>query len=309
MTRRPITPASSTYRVQLHAGFDFDAAVAIVPYLARLGVTHLYCSPYLQAAPGSTHGYDVVDPLRVNEELGGSEGRQRLVEALDAVGMGHVIDLVPNHMAADPVHNPWWRDVLTRGRASPYAGWFDIEWDASDDLEGKVLLAVLPDTYEAMLDRGGIVLERRAGAVVVKVGELELPTDPSTLDRLPADAEVHDLDTVLVDEFVRRQPYRLSRWTRARTQLNYRRFFDVDGLVGVRVERDEVLAATHELLLSWVADGTVDGLRVDHPDGLRDPGAYLDRLRKAAPTVWIGVEKILEPGEDLVEAWPVDGTC
>lgn len=309
MTRRPLTPASSTYRVQLHAGFDFDAAAAIVPYLARLGVTHLYCSPYLQAAPGSTHGYDVVDPLRVNEELGGLEGRRRLVAALDDVGMGHVIDLVPNHMAADPIHNPWWRDVLTHGRASPYASWFDIEWDASDDLDGKVLLAVLPDTYEAMLDRGGIVLERRQGAVVVRAGELELPTDPTTLDRLPADAgDVHDLDTVLVDEFVRRQPYRLSRWTRARTQLNYRRFFDVDGLVGVRVEHDDVFAATHELVLSWVADGTVDGLRVDHPDGLRDPGDYLDRLRKAAPDAWIGVEKILEPGEELVAAWPVDGT-
>ena len=309
MAGRPLTPASSTYRVQLHAGFDFDDAAALVPYLARLGITHLYCSPYLQAAPGSTHGYDVVDPLRVNEELGGAAGHARLVAALDEAGLGHVIDLVPNHMAADPTHNRWWRDVLTQGRRSEHASWFDIEWDASDDLEGKVLLAVLPDTYEAMLDRGAITLERRGGTVVVHAGAVELPSDPMTLDRLPDEpADLAELDTVLVDEFVRRQPYRLSRWTRARTQLNYRRFFDVDGLVGVRVEHDDVFSATHALVVRWATDGTVDGLRVDHPDGLRDPGAYLDRLRKAAPEVWIGVEKILEPGEELVGSWPVDGT-
>jgi (1->4)-alpha-D-glucan 1-alpha-D-glucosylmutase len=227
--------------------------------------------------------------------------------------MGHIIDLVPNHMAADATTNPWWRDVLTHGQRSRHASWFDIEWEASDDLDGKVLLAVLPDTYEAMLDRGAITLEARGDTVVVHAGEVELPTDPETIAKLPVDAggglgDLSELDTVLVDELIRRQPYRLSRWTRARTQLNYRRFFDVDGLVGLRVEQDDVFRASHELLLGWVADGIVDGLRVDHPDGLRDPGAYLARLRATAPDAWIVVEKILEEGEELVGSWPVDGT-
>jgi (1->4)-alpha-D-glucan 1-alpha-D-glucosylmutase len=247
---------SSTYRLQLRPSFDLDAAAGIVDYLARLGVGAVYTSPLLAAAPGSTHGYDVVDPTRVNPELGGDEARSRLVATVRRAGLGLVVDIVPNHMSvAVPRANPWWWDVLSHGRESRYAKYFDIDWSRE-----PVLLPVLGDDGA------------KPGA--------EYPDSPH---------------------------YRLVSWRRGNAELNYRRFFDVTTLAAVRVEDPEVFAATHALLLRWVRDGEVDGLRVDHPDGLADPGGYLRRLREGADC-WLVVEKILAPGEEMPASWPVHGT-
>jgi (1->4)-alpha-D-glucan 1-alpha-D-glucosylmutase len=246
----------STYRLQLHAGFDLDAAAALVEYLDRLGVDAVYTSPLLAAAPGSTHGYDVVDPSRVNPELGGDEARLRLVRAVRAAGMGLVVDLVPNHMSvAEPSANPWWWDVLSHGEESRYAKYFDIDWS-----RGPVLLPILAEDDAAP--------------------SVDLPDS---------------------------KHYQLVSWRRGNAELNYRRFFDITTLAAVRVEDPEVFAATHALPLRWVASGEVDGLRIDHPDGLADPGGYLRRLRSSVDC-WLVVEKILAPGEALPASWPVHGT-
>ena len=212
---------TATYRLQLRPEFGFRDAAAIVPYLAQLGVSHVYLSPVLQAAPGSTHGYDVLDHSKLSADLGGDEGWSELVSACRAAGLGIVVDVVPNHMAAP---NPQLDDVIAHRQASPYAHWFDIDWAASDG------------------------------------------------------------------------------------ELVYRRFFDVSSLIGVRVEDPDVYAATHRRLLELVRAGEVDGLRIDHPDGLADPRGYLDRLHADTGGIWIVVEKILEPGERLPADWKCAGT-
>ncbi|GGM40114.1 malto-oligosyltrehalose synthase [Micromonospora sonchi] len=276
-------PVGATYRVQVRPGFDLDATAAIVGYLADLGVTHLYSAPLLAAAPGSAHGYDVVDHRRVNPELGGEAGRQRLLRALREHGLGLVVDIVPNHAGvAVPAANPAWWDVLRRGRESAYAGWFDIDWDV-----GPLLLPVLADTPDALDD-----LKLADGEL--RYHEHRFPIADGTGDGSPR--EVHD-----------RQHYRLVSWRRGDAELTYRRFFAVSDLAGLRVEDPAVFAATHELILAWAAAGEIDGIRVDHPDGLRDPAGYLARLRAAAPDAWLVVEKILEYGEELPD-WPVQGT-
>jgi (1->4)-alpha-D-glucan 1-alpha-D-glucosylmutase len=176
--------AWSTYRVQLHPGFGFRDAAGVAAYLADLGVTHLYCSPYFQAAPGSSHGYDVVDPQHVNRELGGAPAHAELVSALRAAGLGQVLDIVPNHMATDP-SNPWWWDVLENGPASPYAGFFDIDWQGRDEKSAyRVLVPVLGDHYGRLLDAGEIAVERRGGEFVVRYHEHVVPVSPRTLDEL-----------------------------------------------------------------------------------------------------------------------------
>ncbi len=293
----------STYRVQLHAGFTFDDAARLAPYLARVGVSHLYCSPYLQAAPGSTHGYDVVDHTRLNDELGGAAGHTRLADALAAEGLSQVLDVVPNHMARDGRANRWWWDVLERGPASPYASYFDIDWDA-----GAVLVPVLGDHYRRVLEAGELQLAAAGdGAFLVKYYDHELPTAPGTvpddvaLERLNADADA--LDSVLG-----RQHYRLAYWRTASDELNYRRFFSIDTLVGLRIEDDAVFADSHQLVLDLVGKGVVDGLRIDHVDGLRDPDGYLHRLDRETGGAYTVVEKILEPDEQLPATWPVAGT-
>ncbi|SDU70915.1 malto-oligosyltrehalose synthase [Jiangella alkaliphila] len=279
-----MTPAapSSTYRLQLSAAFPLAAAAELTAYLRDLGAGAVYLSPVLRASAGSTHGYDVVDPTRMDDERGGEAGWQALVEAARAHGLRIVVDLVPNHQGvADPEQNPAWQDLLRHGPASKYAGWFDVDWPA-----GRLLLPVLgpPDTIE--LDGDALV-----------AGGLRYPLAPDTEPR-PGDtaADVHD-----------RQFYELADARRGETDLAYRRFFAVSSLAGVRVEDPEVAAATHERILRWVDDDGVDGLRVDHPDGLADPVGYLRRLRSQAPDAWILAEKILEPGEELPD-WPVDGT-
>lgn len=279
-------PPTATYRLQLQPEFPFDAAEAAVPYLASLGVSHLHLSPVLEAVPGSTHGYDVVDHARVRDELGGEEGLRSLSRTARAHGLGLVMDIVPNHMAAVPRHNHALWEVLREGPGSPYARWFDIDWDAGD---GRVLLPVLGRGVGdelASLRVDGDVLRYHEHAFPLREGTGELPL-PRLLDA---------------------QWYRLAWWRLARTELNYRRFFTISDLIGVRVEDPEVFDATHAKILELLREGVVEGLRIDHPDGLADPGAYLQRLQEATHGRWTVVEKILADGEQLPAAWPVAGT-
>ncbi|MBW0091858.1 malto-oligosyltrehalose synthase [Pseudonocardia sp. KRD-184] len=274
---------SSTYRLQFSKDTTFDDAVGLVPYLDALGVGALYASPLLESGAGSNHGYDVVDPTRVSAERGGEEGRRRLVDAVRAAGLGFVLDIVPNHVGVEVAKaNPWWWDVLRLGRESEHADTFDIDWDA-----GPVLLPILGD--DSVDD------------LTVVDGELRyyehaFPIAPGTGEGTPQ--EVHE-----------RQHYRLVHWKRGAAELTYRRFFDVSTLAAVRVEVPEIFEKTHREVLRWVDAGDVDGIRVDHPDGLADPGAYMRMLRAAiGPERWLLVEKILGVGEDLPPSWPVDGT-
>jgi len=291
-----VTDAVATYRLQLHRGFDLDAAAAVVPYLAALGISHVYLSPITTARPGSLHGYDVVDPTRVNPELGGEPALERLRAALNAHGMGLLLDIVPNHMCVSDAGNEWWRDVLRRGRESDYADYFDIDWDAPG-LDGKVLLPVLGDTLEAVIASGELTLGRAAD------GEPQLAYYEATFPLREAPSP-----GAAVADVAAAQHYRLDFWRTGLRRLNYRRFFDISELAGLRQERDEVFEATHQLALRLVRSGVADGLRVDHVDGLADPAGYLARLREeAGPATWIVVEKILAPGESL-PGWPVEGT-
>ena len=361
----------ATYRVQLHAGFGFEAAAGIADYLAALGITHLYSSPYLQASRGSLHGYDVVNPHRLNEELGGSEAHTHFCEALGGYGLGQVLDIVPNHMAIAGAENPWWWDVLENGPASRYAAYFDVDWEPPESrLRSSILLPILGDHYGRVLEAGELRLERRDAIFTMRYHDHAFPVSPRTLDTLlgtaaeacrsdalgfTADAlgslpvstatdpvsvrrrhrdkevlfaqltcllaeqpEVAQAVDAIIVEFnanldalhtlLERQNYRLAFWRSAARDLGYRRFFDINALVGLRMEDDQVFADTHALVLRWLRKGVLDGVRIDHPDGLRDPEAYFQRLHRAAPKSWIVVEKILEPGERLRDAWPVAGT-
>ncbi|MEU9144780.1 malto-oligosyltrehalose synthase [Streptomyces sp. NPDC048349] len=282
----PVTPAS-TYRLQLRPEFPFAAAEAAVPYLSSLGVSHLHLSPVLEAVPGSAHGYDVTDHSRVREELGGESGLRSLGAAARAHGLGLVLDIVPNHMAVPAplrLNRPLW-EVLREGPGSPFARWFDIDWEAGG---GQVLLPVLAGPVEAA--------ELKADGEVLRYGEQEFPLREGT-----AGLEMAEL--------LAAQWYRPAWWREARTTLNYRRFFTISDLIGVRVEDPEVFTATHAKVLELVRDGVAQGLRIDHVDGLADPEGYLRRLRAAAgPHCWVVVEKILAREERLPPAWPVAGT-
>ena len=298
------------YRVQLHAGFTFDDATAIVPYLSELGISHLYTSPVLQAVAGSTHGYDAVDHSRVSEELGGMAGFERLTDALRAHGMGLVLDIVPNHMATDE-ENRWWWDVLEHGRDTRRADAFDIDWEPPEArLRGVILLPVLADHYGRVLEAGEIRLVRSGERVVVAYGDRRFPLDPQTAASITTDDDLEAInaDVERLDVLLGAQHWRLAHWRAASQDLGYRRFFDVDSLIGLRMEEPDVFRDAHALVLRWVAEGRVDGLRIDHPDGLRDPAAYFARLRAEAPNAWIVAEKILEPDEALPDEWPIDGT-
>ena len=361
---------SATYRVQLRGEFGFSNAAATVAYLSRLGVSHLYCSPYLQATRGSAHGYDIVDFHRINEELGGERGFAEMTAALDAYGLGQVADLVPNHMATGGRANEWWWDVLEDGPSSRYSKYFDIDWQGPHETGRETVLApYLEDHYGRAVDAGEIVVAWEGGSFVVRYRDYELPLSPRTFDEVlgpvaeelesPAlaelvrafsalphaaradsassaerharkgvlreelrelcaedpsigsaiDAELSALnrDPSRLDGLLRRQNYRLAFWRTAAEELDYRRFFNIETLVGLRVELDQVFTDTHRVWLSLVAAGSVDGLRVDHVDGLRDPAQYLDRLRAASNGAYTVVEKILAADEDL-PSWPVSGT-
>ena len=299
-------PAMSTYRVQLRPEFGFDEAVQVISYLAALGVSHVYCSPYLQAAPGSAHGYDVVDHSRVNAELGGEAAHQRFVEALGANGLKQILDIVPNHMAIPGRQNAWWWDVLTHGQSSRYANYFDIDWQVPEGTHHAILLPVLGDHYGRVLDRGELTLARVEGEPVVRYYDQEFPLDPATID-------IEDLEAITspgaIGAVLDRQHYRLAFWRLADEELDYRRFFDINTLIALRAEDPDVFKDTHGLIIKWLQDGQLDGVRIDHIDGLRDPAQYLERLRTAAgPDKWIVAEKILEHGETLPATWPIAGT-
>ncbi len=292
----------STYRLQLGPDLSLDAAAAQVPYLARLGITHLYLSPVLTAAPGSTHGYDVVDHSSIAAALGGRPALDRLATAAHGAGLGLIVDVVPNHMSVPTPasHNRELWSVLAEGPDSAYARWFDVDWSAG---EGALLMPVLGRRIGAALAKGELQVE-----------ELTVPGQedkgPQTVLRyfdhvFPVRAGTEHLPLV---DLVARQHYRLAYWRVADEELNYRRFFDVGSLAAIRVEDPAVFDATHALLTSLIADGTVDGLRIDHPDGLADPKGYLDRLAVATGGAWVVVEKILAPAEELPDDWATTGT-
>ncbi|MER7487856.1 malto-oligosyltrehalose synthase [Streptomyces sp. NPDC126497] len=281
----PAVP-TATYRLQLQPAFPFGAAVDAVPYVASLGVSHLHLSPVLEAVPGSQHGYDVVDHTRVREELGGERGLRELARTAREHGLGLIVDIVPNHMAMSPRHNRALWEVLREGPAARHARWFDIDWEAGG---GQVLLPVLGGplgTEAPHLEVDGDVLRYHDHAFPLREGTAGLPL-PRLLDA---------------------QWYRPVWWRLARTELNYRRFFSISELIGVRVEDPEVFEATHAKILQLLREGVVDGLRVDHPDGLADPDGYLRRLHRATGGRWTVVEKILADGEALPASWPVAGT-
>lgn len=286
---------TATYRLQMHAGFTFSDAEARVPYLASLGVSHLYLSPVLQAVPGSQHGYDVLDHTRISGELGGEAGLLSLADAARSHGLGIVVDVVPNHMALvapEYANAPLWQ-TLREGREAPTAHWFDVDWEAGG---GKLGLPILGETVEEALAAGEITIGEHDGEPVLRYFEHFLPVAPGT--------EGDDVRKVLDA-----QHYALANWRDSDAMLNYRRFFDITELIAVRVELPDVFDATHALLVDLNRRGIIEGFRIDHPDGLADPEGYLQRLRdhtRAGTGIW--VEKILEKDERLPRSWPCDGT-
>ena len=289
---------TGTYRVQLGPVTGFDDLADLADYLGDLGVSHAYLSPILAAVPGSTHGYDAVDHSRVSDELGGEDGFRAAARALARRGIGVLVDVVPNHMAIPvPEHlNRQLWSVLADGEASPFASWFDVDWSG----DGQVLLPVLGQPLPACVEAGEITVDPTgspdAGAALAYFDH-RFPLAPGT-------------SHLGLDELLAAQHYRLVSWRRGNDAINYRRFFDVDTLVGLRVEDPAVFTATHEVLLRLHAEGLVDGFRIDHVDGLVDPRGYLARLVAAAgqPTPWVVVEKILLGDETLATDWPCDGT-
>ncbi|HEX3142249.1 MAG TPA: 4-alpha-glucanotransferase, partial [Rhizobacter sp.] len=374
--RREAVIPRATYRLQFHRGFGFDDALRILPYLKRLGISHVYCSPVLRARAGSTHGYDVVAHDEINPELGGREGFESFCTALQTLGMGQLLDLVPNHMGVLGADNAWWMDVLENGRASPFAAHFDINWrPVNRELEGKVLVPVLGDHYGAVLERGELrlSLEPATGSLALRYHEHRFPLglrsyagvlaqagaqspDEATREALARMAEEFEsaqetlwfktrLRALLADQAAaaaalhatveafnaparrdalhalhEQQAYRLAFWRVAADDINYRRFFDINELAALRMEDPVVFEATHHFALELTAAGKVDGLRIDHPDGLQDPAQYFARLQQghaqraglrvdgAQPGLYVVAEKIAAPHEDVPPDWPLHGT-
>jgi (1->4)-alpha-D-glucan 1-alpha-D-glucosylmutase len=393
---RPEMIPSATYRLQFHARFTFDHATEIVAYLRTLGVSHAYASSYLAAVPGSQHGYDVADPTRLNPEVGTDEAYRTWVAALRAHGMGHILDLVPNHMGIAQSANPWWQDVLENGPSSPYAAIFDIDWHPlKPELENKVLIPILGDSYGAVLERQEITLRYEEGVFALHYYDTALPVAPGSyariletdiqslitalgeesieaaeylsiftaIRRLPGRGEISrsarierarekevikrrlaalTRDSSIVREHIARvvslfngvkndprsfdrlddllgaQAYRLAHWRVAAEEINYRRFFDINELAAIRMEDPEVFTRVHGFAYELVREGLLDGFRIDHVDGLFDPGVYLERLQQRARDVrpdlfsadrplFVVVEKILGLDEPLPE-WLMQGT-
>jgi malto-oligosyltrehalose synthase len=317
----------ATYRMQFHAGFTFADAVPLAPYLAKLGISHLYASPIGTARAGSTHGYDVVDPTAINPELGGEDGFRALAAALKAQGIGILLDIVPNHMAVGGSDNRWWLDVLEKGEASEYAAMFDIDWHPADPtLDGRLLAPFLGAAYGEVLTSGDLQLDREA-----ETGRLSvLAYDTHRFPLRPEDQQAFGdeaIDTLRRDHdgtdpagaerlhaLLERQHYRLASWRTAGDAINWRRFFDITELAGVRVEDPAVFDLVHALPLRLYREGLIDGVRVDHVDGLADPAGYCRTLRAAFDAIdperhaLLLVEKILANGERLDPAWGTDGT-
>ncbi|MEI7037427.1 malto-oligosyltrehalose synthase [Fulvimonas yonginensis] len=319
-------------RLQFHAGFTLDDAAALVGYYAGLGVSHLYASPLLAARPGSTHGYDVIDCHRINPELGGEAALRRLVARVREHGMGLVLDIVPNHMFAG-AGNAWWMDVLAHGRASRYAGYFDIDWRSPDPLvRGRVLLPILGKPYAQALRDGDVrLVAEPAAGFAVQVHDSVLPLAPADAGALRGSGDpeavlaAHDGTRehgfARLHALLQRQHYRLALWKLANDMVDYRRFFDINELVGLRMERTRVFEDSHALVFRLYAEGLIDGVRIDHVDGLADPHRYcrqlrhrLRRLQRQRPAwasrgpAYVVVEKILAEGERLRPTWRMDGT-
>ncbi|WP_095135601.1 malto-oligosyltrehalose synthase [Pseudomonas sp. Irchel s3a10] len=368
MNQTLIQPLRATLRLQFHKGFTLEQAVPLVPYFARLGISHIYASPLLAARAGSMHGYDVVDPTQVNPELGGEPALRRLVGTLRDHNMGLILDIVSNHMAVGGGDNPWWLDLLEWGRLSPYGEFFDIQWHSPDPLmEGQLLLPFLGSDYGVALQEGTLKLhfDAQQGRFHVEHYEHHFPICPndygdllkpvealkSLADRfsalsyqtdahalaMPLKAELKELasdpqilasiekilahyDSTTAEGFdklhqlLERQSYRLASWRTAADDINWRRFFDINELGGLRVERPAVFEATHGKIFQLIAEGLVDGLRIDHIDGLADPRGYCRKLRRRLDLLAPGrhlpiyVEKILGEGETLRTDWAVDGS-
>ncbi|MFJ2479026.1 malto-oligosyltrehalose synthase [Pseudomonas sp. NPDC087598] len=368
MNQSLIQPLRATLRLQFHKGFTLGHAVPLVPYFARLGISHIYASPLLAARAGSMHGYDVVDPTQVNPELGGEPALRRLVSTLREHGMGLILDIVSNHMAVGGSDNPWWLDLLEWGRLSPYGEFFDIQWHSPDPLmEGQLLLPFLGSDYGVALQEGTLKLhfDAQRGSFHVEHYDHHFPICPndygellkaddalkSLADRFSAlsyQSDAHTLAVPLKEELrqlanepsireaiqrnlatfdstteegfhklhqlLERQSYRLASWRTAADDINWRRFFDINELGGLRVERPAVFEATHGKIFQLIAEGLVDGLRIDHIDGLADPRGYCRKLRRRVDLLAPGrhlpiyIEKILGAGETPRRDWAVDGT-
>jgi (1->4)-alpha-D-glucan 1-alpha-D-glucosylmutase len=388
----------STYRLQFNGGFTFSQAAELVPYLAELGISHCYASPYLRARPGSMHGYDIIDHHHLNPEIGSPEDYDRFVAVLHEHGMGQVLDVVPNHMGILGTDNAWWLEVLENGEASTYADFFDIDWyPLKDELQGKVMVPVLGDQYGTVLDRGELKLtfDSEKGEFSIVYFQHRFPVNPreyprilgyqpeplqqqlgtdnenllelqsliSAFNHLPGreeaapekraerlrDKEIHKRrlaalcarSTEVTDfighnvtkmngtpgeagsfdalhELIKTQAYRLAYWRVAADDINYRRFFDVNDLAGLRQENETVFAQTHEFVLQLLREGKLDGLRIDHPDGLYNPKQYFERLQLGSSSVdgeerwakscYLVAEKILTGDERLPDDWPIHGT-
>ena len=287
----------STYRLQLQPGFGFAAAAASADYLAELGISHVYLSPILQATPGSRHGYDVVDHSRISADLGGETAFRDMARRFRTAGLGVIVDIVPNHMAIpvpESLNRPLWA-VLRDGPDSDFASWFDVDWTAED---GRLLLPVLGGPLDDGLKELTVARLASGGGgtePVLRYFDHVFPLRPGT-------------ETLPLADLLAEQYYRLADWRLAATELNWRRFFDISSLIAVRVEDPEVFEATHAVILGLVADGLIDGLRVDHPDGLADPRGYLRRLAERTGGRWVCTEKILSGGERLPADWPCAGT-
>ena len=337
MTRPRFVPVS-TYRLQIHGGFTLTAARDIVPYLRRLGIGAVYTSPYFAAEPGSTHGYDVTNHNVINPEAGGEEAHTAFTDAVRDAGMQHIVDFVPNHMGISTATNPWWRDVLANGPDASSAHFFDIDWNPfKTELRRKLLLPILGDQYGQVLERGELRLEYADHQVTLKYFDNHLPINTRSSPSLARLEELTpaDRDRVLEEfhgvpgqprsfdalhDLLEHQAYRLAYWRTASHEINYRRFFDVNTLAGLRVEDASVFASIHKLLAKLLHEQRVTGVRIDHPDGLFDPAKYFDMLQDLAAESWdtvrapgtrplyVVAEKILSGRERLPAGWAVHGT-
>ncbi|MEG1211678.1 MAG: malto-oligosyltrehalose synthase [Leclercia sp.] len=294
---------TATWRIQFRNGMTFDRAASLVPYLQQLGISHLYASPVFTAARDSTHGYDVTDFNEIDPTLGGRAGFERLVSALKTAGLGLILDIVPNHMSTS-LENAWWRDVIEHGEQSRFARHFDIDWSR------RLTLPFLGDDFARVLESGDISVQPdpNTGKPALAYFDNYYPLTPDSW--AGRENEVLNLrDPAAIAQLHDQQPWRLTSWRDAPWDLSWRRFFEITGLVGVRVEDEAVFADSHALILALVRSGAVDGLRIDHVDGLADPCGYLQRLRQqAGADCYITVEKILSQGENLPTDWPISGT-
>ncbi|EJL35002.1 malto-oligosyltrehalose synthase [Novosphingobium sp. AP12] len=294
----------ATYRLQLRCGVDLDRARDLLPWLGELGVSHLYLAPPFHAASGSTHGYDVIDPTRIDPAIGGDAAFERLSEAAQSAGIGIVLDIVPNHMAFTP-ENPWLADVLRHGRESQYAPVFDIDWDRIKAGE-RIHFLVLDGTPAQLLADGQITIAGTADAPKLNVYDRQYPLRHSELSDYLSGVS-RTLDVATLDTLLDEQHWSLGDWRGDAALVTHRRFFNITDLIGVRQEEPEVFALTHSWILAQVAAGRIQGLRVDHVDGLARPGGYMRWLREAVGDLPVWIEKIVKPGEAMPASWPVDG--